>query len=160
MFSSLSPLPFRAALAAFSILGLSFAGCAEIARMQAPVASHTLHEDKPVRPASSSLVVYESPDEVPDGYVPFASLASQGMVSDTAEVSVLRALQAEARSIGADAVAITQNGPIPFYTSRPSPFPNQPFEYYWEERYRAEATAYFFPDSAVTNSDYFGEPEE
>lgn len=101
------------------------------------------------RPSTTSLLVFDEDEELSDGYTPFADLVSQGMLSDTSEVSVLRALRLEAQSIGADAVALTYNGQYPFREYRASPFPNQPPEWVLTQRYRIEATAYFLRRDSI-----------
>lgn len=120
-----------------------------MASLQAPSASSSLHNESVQRPSTTSLVVFDDAEEIPDGYSPFADVVSQGMVSDTAEVSVLRALRLEAQSIGADAVALTYNGLYPFREYRASPLPNQPPEWVTTQRYRIEATAYYLRRDSI-----------
>jgi hypothetical protein len=130
----------------FLVLLLALAGCAT---MQEPDTSVSYDEGRSqrARVPLDSVVVFGPEMEIPDVYRRFGRIRSQGLVSDTVEVSVLRALRERASEVGAEGVQIMSaehvdlsRGAVETNPATGMPSFNQGV------RYRIEATAFHRTD--------------
>ena len=101
------------------------------------------------RPYTDSVAVVNGEADLPRGYLHLADVFAQAKPSDTAASEALYALKIEARKLGANAVAVVeqgvtnveQTGPAPFPTAGDAPSPTATFK---ARIYLIKAKAYYW----------------
>ena len=125
---------------------LLLAGCSASEQLVTDVAFDEGRSQRAAVPLDS-VAVFGPNDVVPAVYRRFGALVSQGLVSDTAEVSVMRALRQKAAEVGAEAVQVTRAENVDLSRGAVSTNPATGMPTFNQGvRYRVEAVAYHRTD--------------